>query len=141
MKLRNNGAKMSRDPGDVDGWTNLDWNRNIFPGSTNACLKRRGYYSRHRRFSRAARYDKEAHNPEPTCQRSNNGSNNYVFFSVKTMWDRKNARMIEEDTILEEGVYEPGVVLPQIKRMTRSAQGNLYFHELNLSYRNSITNN
>ena len=46
---------------------------------------------------------------------------------------RKNARMIEEDTILEEGVYEPGVVLPQIKRMTRSAQGNLYFHEFNLS--------
>ena len=46
---------------------------------------------------------------------------------------RKNARMIEEDTILEEGVYEPGVVLPQIKRMTRSAQGNLYFQDFNLS--------
>ena len=79
MKLRNNGTKMHSDPGDVNGWTNLDWNRNIFLGSTNACLKRRGYHSRHWGPGRTARYDKTAHNPESTCKRSNNGSNNYVF--------------------------------------------------------------
>ena len=59
--------------------------------------------------------------------------NPYIYELSGKENDRKNARMIEEDTILEEEVYEPGVVLPQIKRMTRSAQGNLYFHEFNLS--------
>ena len=59
-------------------------------------------------------------------------SNPYIYELSGKENDRKNARMIEEDTILE-GVYEPGVVLPQIKRMTRSAQGNLYIHEFTLS--------
>ena len=58
--------------------------------------------------------------------------NPYIYELSGKENDRKNARMIEEDTILE-GVYEPGVVLPQIKRMTRSAQGNLYIHEFTLS--------
>ena len=82
VNIRNNGTKMYRDPGDVNGWTNPGWHSNISPCSTNASLKRRRYYGKHRDSGPAAWHDKAAHNHEFTCQKSNYGSDNYVFLWI-----------------------------------------------------------